>query len=82
MSSGHIEDCTSPICAFFRKNMHSRDWPMPPPAVRGSSPSSSARWNRRAAQSSWPQAQSCYIRPCSSTRMPMDDISMAQPSSG
>ena len=81
-SSSHIDECTSPIWAFFRKNMHSRDWPMPPPAVSGSSPFSSALWNGRYAQSSWPLAQSCSISDFSSTRMPIDDISIAQLSSG
>ena len=33
ISSGHRETCTSPICAFRRKNIQILDWPMPPPIV-------------------------------------------------
>ena len=29
--SGQTLAWTSPICSFFRKNMHNLDWPIPPP---------------------------------------------------
>ena len=33
ISSGHREDCTSPMCALRRKNIQIRDCPIPPPMV-------------------------------------------------
>ena len=33
MSAGQRELCTSPMCAFRRKNIHMRDCPIPPPMV-------------------------------------------------
>ena len=45
MSSGQMPQATSPTCAVRRKNMHNRDWPMPPPIVCGNSPASNIRWN-------------------------------------
>ena len=44
---------TSPMWALPNRNMDRRDWPMPPPMVRGSLPSSSILWkgsSRRLSQ--------------------------------
>ena len=46
--SSHKLACTSPMCAQPIISMHRRDWPMPPPIVRGSSPSSSILWKGKA----------------------------------
>ena len=42
ISSGHIEDCTSPTWAARKKNIHKRDCPIPPPIERGMVPSNRA----------------------------------------
>lgn len=34
---GHTETLTSPRCAFLRRSMQVRDWPMPPPTLSGTS---------------------------------------------
>lgn len=41
ISGGHTLTCVSPMCALRRKYMHSRDCPIPPPTVYGSSRASS-----------------------------------------
>ena len=46
--SSHKLACTSPMCAQPIISMHRRDCPMPPPIVRGSSPSSSILWKGKA----------------------------------
>ena len=44
ISSGQTETWTSPICAFSKKSIQSRDCPIPPPTVKGSVPSATALW--------------------------------------
>ena len=44
MSAGQMELWISPIWALRRRNMQRRDWPIPPPMVWGSLPSSRSRW--------------------------------------
>ena len=46
--SSHKLACTSPMCAQPIISMHRRDWPIPPPIVRGSFPSSSILWKGKA----------------------------------
>ena len=61
-------------------SMHSRLWPMPPPMVRGSSPARSILWKGSSRRSSQPARVSWRARLSSSTRMPMEEISKARPS--
>ena len=44
VSLSQMEACTSPMWALPSSSMDSRDWPMPPPMVSGSSPASRALW--------------------------------------
>ena len=71
------DDWISPMCAFRRRYMHRRDWPIPPPMVCGSSPAMSRRWKYRSAFHSWPRSLSCRTMASGLTRMPMDEISKA-----
>ena len=59
--------------------MDSRDWPMPPPMVRGSWPFRSILWKGSSRRSSQPARVSCLSRDSGLTRMPMEDSSMACP---
>ena len=59
--------------------MDSRDWPMPPPMVRGSWPFRSILWKGSSRRSSQPARVSCLSRDSGLTRMPMEDSSMAWP---
>ena len=44
ISSGHILDCISPICAFLSSSIHRRDCPIPPPMLNGRVSSSKRLW--------------------------------------
>ena len=79
VSSSHKDTCTSPMCALPSSNMESRDCPIPPPIVRGSSPESNALWKGSVLRSLAFAFVSCSSSDFSSTRIPMDEISNAQP---
>ena len=77
ISSGHREDCTSPMCALRRKNIQIRDCPIPPPMVYGSSSLMIAFWKGRSFLSSHPAFFNWESRAFLSTRIPMEDNSNA-----
>ena len=80
VSSSQVDTWTSPMWALPSRSMDRRDWPMPPPMVRGSSPSRSILWKVSSRRSSQPAAVSWRSRAAGSTRMPMEESSMARPS--
>ena len=49
------------MCAFLRKNIQMRDWPMPPPMVKGSCSSITAFWKGSCARSGQPAFQICRV---------------------
>ena len=59
VSSSQMEDCTSPMWALPKSSIHSLDWPIPPPIVQGSLPSSSILWYVSSLRSSQPDFFSC-----------------------
>ena len=74
--------CTSPMWALRRKNMQMRDWPMPPPMVKGTSSWITAWWKGSCARSMHPAASSWRSSASLSTRMPMLDSSRAMSRTG
>ena len=80
VSSSQMEDCTSPMWAHPIISMQRRDCPIPPPMVSGNSPRKRAEWKGRDALSVQPLSVNCRIMDSSSTRIPMEEISSAFPS--
>ena len=80
MLSGHMLACISPICAFFRYSIHRRDCPIPPPMLSGSEPFRSLLWKYNSFRSSFPESSNWRNSASLSTRIPIDESSMARPS--
>src|SRR3989338_1834423 len=76
VSSSHNEDCTSPICAFCKKNMQILDCPIPPPIVNGKVSANTCLWYGIVPRSVALAISNCSASDLASTRIPMLDNSM------
>lgn len=65
---------------LFRYSIHRRDCPIPPPMLSGSEPFRSLLWKYNSFRSSFPESSNWRNSASLSTRIPIDESSMARPS--